>query len=276
MISLLIVSADPQAVQQIEQLAVARGIRVRSVAAVDTAKEWLSMQSFDMLLVDGRYKDESPIQLIELAWKYNPLTDAGLFNFSGAVADEWTARIMGARVYAGPKSLATIENAFNAMPERIAIGDEHYVLYVEDLDSPRDIITSYVQMLGYPNIEPVSSGSEALRLLNANPEKYFCVLADINMPEMTGLELLAQIRSQPTLEHLPVLMLTAHASVDNLIDCIKKGASGFLVKPPRKKALRAELEKARRLFLTKRPPRLCREEDAHLLEDALLKLGLRL
>ena len=57
------------------------------------------------------------------------------------------------------------------------------------------------------------------------------VITDWNMPNMTGIELLKVIRVDPTLKHLPVLMITAEAKKENIIEAAQSGASGYIVKP---------------------------------------------
>ena len=90
------------------------------------------------------------------------------------------------------------------------------------------------------------------------------------MPDMKGTELIRSIRREETINQLPIIVLTAYATMEVLLECIKAGATGFLVKPPRKNTLREELEKAKRIYLNNLNPRLCRPEEAHLLEDAIL------
>ena len=92
------------------------------------------------------------------------------------------------------------------------------------------------------------------------------------MPEISGIELTKKIRRNGKLKHLPVVMLTAYSSPEHLVDCVKAGASGFLVKPPRKNLLQQELGKARRIYNSRQSPRLCDPSDAERLEDALSKL----
>jgi two-component system chemotaxis response regulator CheY len=51
------------------------------------------------------------------------------------------------------------------------------------------------------------------------------------MPNMTGIELLKAIRADDTLKHLPVMMITAEAKKENIIEAAQSGASGYIVKP---------------------------------------------
>jgi two-component system chemotaxis response regulator CheY len=57
------------------------------------------------------------------------------------------------------------------------------------------------------------------------------VVTDWNMPNMTGIELLKAIRADATLKSLPVLMITAEAKKENIIEAAQNGASGYIVKP---------------------------------------------
>ena len=57
------------------------------------------------------------------------------------------------------------------------------------------------------------------------------VISDWNMPNMTGIELLRAIRADAALKHLPVLMVTAEAKKENIIEAAQAGASGYVVKP---------------------------------------------
>jgi two-component system chemotaxis response regulator CheY len=60
---------------------------------------------------------------------------------------------------------------------------------------------------------------------------YDFVVSDWNMPNMTGIELLRAIRADPGLKHLPVLMVTAEAKKENILEAAQAGASGYVVKP---------------------------------------------
>jgi FixJ family two-component response regulator len=71
------------------------------------------------------------------------------------------------------------------------------------------------------------------------------------------------------LKDIPVIALTAHGTMDCLFDCLAAGASGFLVKPPTKTAIRKELQKASRILVGRGAARLVRAEDVELLRESL-------
>jgi len=102
-------------------------------------------------------------------------------------------------------------------------------LIVDDFPTMRRIIRNLLKELGYSNVDEAEDGAAALKKLKSG--NYDFVISDWNMPIMDGLELLRGIRSDATLAKLPVLMVTAEAKKDNIIEAARAGASGYVVKP---------------------------------------------
>lgn len=273
MASVLIVTADPESSRRITSLEA--GLRYREVVSIESSQNWIAMQHFDVVLIDSRYGESSFLPLLHDVWKSNPFAIAGIFNLYDEIVEQWVARFIGARVFSGVTALKSIEQLFKNLPALDPLSGEYGVLLVEDLDSPREIIASFIEALGYTLVKGVDSVSAAIEELRLHPNLYFAVVTDMQMPNASGSELIREIRRDDVLAHLPVIVLTAYSTGENLLECIQAGATGFLVKPPNKKALKRELEKARRIFITKQPPRLCRPEDAPLLEDAVHRLSFR-
>lgn len=275
MSSLLIVTADPNSADALERIARDHAYRHRTVAELSTAKEWLVMQNFDSILIDSRYGDRPVATLLELCWQQNPMCSAGVFNLYQRIPAGMMAQLLGAQIFSGTHALTAIRQMLESFPQRIPnLGAEQLaVLVVEDLDAPRDIIRSYIEAMTNATVEAVDSVDEALSVLKQNPDRFYCVLTDYNMPQRTGLELIEEMRKSPRMTQIPVIVLTAYSTADNLVECIKAGATGFLVKPPKKKLLRFELEKSKRLYLSRQSPRLCEPEEAHLLEDAITRIA---
>jgi two-component system, chemotaxis family, chemotaxis protein CheY len=267
--ALLIVSFDTEAISQVELRAQSLNYNVRSLTTTKSAKEWLAMRSFDALLVDTRFERNEGIELIQLAWKLHPLMFCGIFNLLGdEITGEKSAKIIGAQTFKYPNALDDITNALSNIPKSVII-DKFQILLVDDLNAPRDIIGSYIEMLGYSQVCGSESVKEAIYLLSQDPTAFSCVITDINMPNQSGIALIEHIRSNKELQHIPVIVLTAYSTTDNLIECVKAGATGFLVKPPGKKSLREEIEKAKRIFLRHDSPRICEPEEAEQLRDEL-------
>ncbi|MDE2343756.1 MAG: chemotaxis response regulator CheY [Betaproteobacteria bacterium] len=102
-------------------------------------------------------------------------------------------------------------------------------LVVDDFSTMRRIVRNLLKELGFTNVQEAEDGVDALQKLAGG--NFDFVVSDWNMPNMTGIELLRKIRSDPTLKHLPVLMVTAEAKKENIIEAAQSGASGYIVKP---------------------------------------------
>ena len=102
-------------------------------------------------------------------------------------------------------------------------------LVVDDFSTMRRIVRNLLKELGFTNVDEAEDGQVALQKLNSLPFDF--VVTDWNMPNMTGIELLRAIRADVALKHLPVLMITAEAKKENIIEAAQSGASGYIVKP---------------------------------------------
>ena len=105
------------------------------------------------------------------------------------------------------------------------------ILVVDDFSTMRRIVRNLLVELGFTNtlIQEADDGNNALTMLKSQP--FDMVVTDWNMPNMTGIELLRAIRADDALKHLPVLMVTAEAKKENIVEAAQAGASGYVVKP---------------------------------------------
>ncbi|MDH5560815.1 MAG: chemotaxis response regulator CheY [Deltaproteobacteria bacterium] len=103
------------------------------------------------------------------------------------------------------------------------------ILVVDDFSTMRRIVKNILRQLGYENVVEADDGTTALAKLNA--EKIDFVVTDWNMPKMSGLELLKEMRSNASFKDIPVLMVTAEALQENIVAAIKAGVSNYVVKP---------------------------------------------
>lgn len=103
-------------------------------------------------------------------------------------------------------------------------------LVVDDFSTMRRIVRNLLKELGFTNVDEAEDGVVALQKLKSVGTFQF-VVSDWNMPNMTGIELLRAIRADESLKHLPVLMITAEAKKENIIEAAQSGASGYIVKP---------------------------------------------
>jgi two-component system chemotaxis response regulator CheY len=119
------------------------------------------------------------------------------------------------------------------------------ILVVDDFSTMRRIVRNLLKELGFSNVYEAEDGVDALKKLRV--EAFDFVVSDWNMPNMTGIDLLREIRKEATLKHLPVLMVTAEAKRENIIEAAQAGASGYVVKPFTAVTLDEKLQK---IFLT--------------------------
>ena len=113
-------------------------------------------------------------------------------------------------------------------------------LVVDDFSTMRRIVRGLLKEMGCNNCEEAEDGAVALGMLKA--AKYDFVVSDINMPNMNGFDLLKAIKADDSLKHLPVLMVTAEATKEDIMLAAKTGASGYIVKPFTKATLQDKLE----------------------------------
>ncbi|WP_269768822.1 chemotaxis response regulator CheY [Azotobacter chroococcum] len=115
------------------------------------------------------------------------------------------------------------------------------ILVVDDFPTMRRIVRSLLKELGFNNVEEAEDGQDALNKLRGGGFEF--VVSDWNMPNLDGLEMLKQIRSDDGLKHLPVLMVTAEAKKENIIAAAQAGANGYVVKPFTAATLEEKLNK---------------------------------
>ena len=114
-------------------------------------------------------------------------------------------------------------------------------LIVDDFSTMRRIVRGLLKEIGYNNAEEAEDGVAALNLLKTT--KFDFVVSDINMPNMNGFELLAAIKADAGLKHLPVLMVTAEARKEDIVRAAQDGAAGYIVKPFTKATLEEKVQK---------------------------------
>ena len=103
------------------------------------------------------------------------------------------------------------------------------ILVVDDFSTMRRIIRNLLKEIGYEDIEEAEDGQQAFNKLKLMTFDF--VVTDINMPNMNGFQLLAEVKSDEKLKHLPVLMVTAEARKEDIVAAAQAGAAGYIVKP---------------------------------------------
>src|SRR2546425_5097704 len=112
------------------------------------------------------------------------------------------------------------------------------LLVVDDNSMNRIMLSRYITKLGY-QATLVENGRQALEKLQAGP--FDLVLLDVEMPEMDGYQVLEQLKADPRLRDLPVIMISAVEELESVVRCIELGAQDYLPKPFNPVLLRARL-----------------------------------
>ena len=111
------------------------------------------------------------------------------------------------------------------MPDRTSLK----FLVVDDFSTMRRIVRNLLKESGFSDADEAEDGVVALHKLRNS--KFDFVVTDINMPNMNGFQLLAEVKSDEKLKHLPVLMVTAEARKEDIVAAAQAGAAGYIVKP---------------------------------------------
>ena len=115
------------------------------------------------------------------------------------------------------------------------------ILIVDDFSTMRRIIKNLLRDLGYNNTHEADDGNTALPMLKNGDYQF--VVTDWNMPGMQGIDLLKAIRLDDKLKHLPVLMVTAEAKREQIIEAAQAGVNGYIIKPFTAQTLEEKLGK---------------------------------
>lgn len=109
------------------------------------------------------------------------------------------------------------------------VNKKEKILVAEDDSKIQMVIKGALEKEGY-EVLTAKDGLEAIKLLGENPD-VVAIVTDIAMPRMTGLELLEDIRKNGPNPEVPVLMLSAHHTKENILKAKELGLNEFLVKP---------------------------------------------
>jgi len=115
------------------------------------------------------------------------------------------------------------------------------VLVVDDFSTMRRIVKNLLKDIGFENIEEADDGKTALPILKTG--KIDFLVTDWNMPGLSGIDLVKTIRSEPALANIPILMVTAEAKREQIIEAAQAGVNGYVVKPFTAQVLKEKIEK---------------------------------
>ncbi|MBA0564038.1 hypothetical protein Golob_008996 [Gossypium lobatum] len=111
------------------------------------------------------------------------------------------------------------------------------VLLIEADDSTRQIIAALLKKCNY-KVSAVPDGLKAWEMLKGKPHNYDLILAEVDLPSISGFALLTLIMEHELCKSIPVIMMSSQDSVSTVYKCMLRGAADYLVKPVRRNELR--------------------------------------
>ncbi len=113
------------------------------------------------------------------------------------------------------------------------------ILIVDDSKTMRMIIGRTLKELGHETRE-AGNGREAIAVLKGESD-WGLVMADWNMPEMNGLEMVIAVKAEEVYKPLPIMMVTTETEMSNIQKAMDAGAAGFIMKPFKKEAIQEKI-----------------------------------
>ncbi|MSP23716.1 MAG: sigma-54-dependent Fis family transcriptional regulator, partial [Myxococcales bacterium] len=122
------------------------------------------------------------------------------------------------------------------------LGDRHQILVVDDEANLRRVLAAQLERDGY-EVHTAQDGGQAIEFIREHHVDL--VITDLRMPRVSGMELLRLMQTEEP--ELPVVILTAHATVDTAVDALKLGAVDYISKPFDQEEIRRAVRKALRI-----------------------------
>ncbi|MCU9840556.1 response regulator [Ruegeria sp. WL0004] len=143
------------------------------------------------------------------------------------------------------------------------------ILAVDDEPSILELLTQILAAFGYDNVVTAANGRAALQILNSEPEPFDCLLLDVQMPQMNGIDLCQEVRMLPDYRFTPIIMVTAMVQKQYIDNAFEVGATDYVTKPFEFDDLRQRLSDAYRMAAERKSAILAMEA----IEDALDQKG---
>jgi len=103
------------------------------------------------------------------------------------------------------------------------------IMFVEDSPTMRRIIANSLSRIGVSEVVEAENGVDALGKMEG--KDFDMIITDWNMPEMNGQELVENLREQDKYKNTPIVMITTRGMQDDVMNAIKSGVNGYIVKP---------------------------------------------
>lgn len=115
------------------------------------------------------------------------------------------------------------------------------ILVVDDFVTMRRIVMNLLKDIGFTNMKDADDGASALPMLQK--EKFDFLVTDWNMQKMQGIDLIKAVRADPKIANLPILLVTAEAKREQIVEAAQAGVNGHVVKPFTAQVLKEKITK---------------------------------
>ena len=197
----------------------------------DSIKEETTLANISLILVDSRFESNDMQSLIKTGYcavLYTPINESLLFNTLHGVCSEH-------QLSPGVASMADyLSRRHEARSLR--------VLVAEDNEVNQTVLTAILERAGH-QVQIVANGEQALDILVERDNEFNIIILDMNMPKVSGLEVLKVYHFMETKANLPVIMLSANALPETIEECRQAGAKDYLTKPVDAKRLVEAIDK---------------------------------
>jgi len=114
------------------------------------------------------------------------------------------------------------------------------ILIVDDFSTMRRIIKNLLRDLGYNNTQEADDGQSAMPMLKSGGFDF--LITDWNMPNMSGLEFVKELRARPDGKSVPVLMVTTRSVKEDILQAAQAGVNNYVVKPFTPQVLKEKID----------------------------------
>jgi CheY-like chemotaxis protein len=280
MLNILSLSTLDYTHDRFKELSLTRGCKYTNVLFEGVDKEnknleTLDLEPYDIVITDESLSLKTHIKLAERIWKHKARSLYCVLATSSPNRplirhlEEFGTRIL-------------LPESFNAdlarymeelLPE--SLYNMQRIMIIDPVETPLRILQDMLNQLNFTCFT-TSSGKQAYEELVRNPFNYFLVISEVLTDDILGNQLIKLLRSSKDLKNTPAIILSAHGTAKILWDCIVEGASGFLVKPPRRQLLISEVARAYKIANEQLDPRMVAKEDCTQLLEIMQKKGFKL
>jgi two-component system chemotaxis response regulator CheY len=116
------------------------------------------------------------------------------------------------------------------------------VLVVDDMLTMRKLVTKALKEIGFTQFTEAGDGAKAWEAVTAPGASIGLIVSDWNMPNSTGVDLLKRVRADGRFKALPFFLVTAESEKSQIVEALKAGVTGYIVKPFDTATLKKQLE----------------------------------